>query len=186
MVTDETDGKMATTDREQRGPLHNEAGDGDGGPPAGRVPPRRFRGWRWRAGNALVSILARAGIGPIALLTTTGRVTGRPHTVPVVPVDHADARWLVAPYGSVGWVHNARAAGVVTLRYGRERCVYEVREAAPGEAGPVLKRYATIATRTRQCFTATVDAPVEAFTAEASDHPVFELQPPSAAAAHAG
>lgn len=137
----------------------------------------RFRGWRWRAGNALVTVLARAGIGPIALLTTTGRVTGRPHTVPVVPVDHAGARWLVAPYGPVGWVRNVRATGVVTLRHGRRRWVYAVREATPVEAGPVLKRYATIATRARQSFTATIDEPAEAFAAEAADHPVFELQP---------
>lgn len=152
----------------------------------GHMSSRRFRGWRWRAGNALVNILAWAGIGPIELLTTTGRVTGRPHTVPVVPVDHADARWLVAPYGPVGWVHNARAAGVVTLRHGRTQTVYGVREAAPDEAGPVLKRYATIATRTRQHFTAAVDAPVETFAAEAGDHPVFELQLLDAPAAHNG
>jgi surface antigen len=87
---------------------------------AERVPAQRFRSWRWRAGNALVSVFARTGIGPIALLTTTGRVTGRRYTVPVVPVDHAGARWLVAPYGPVAWVDNARAAGTVTLRHGRQ------------------------------------------------------------------
>lgn len=162
---------MATTEH-QRGRL-------GGGSDASRVSPPTFRGWRWRAGNGLVSILARAGLGPIALLTTTGRVTGRPHTVPVVPIDHAGARWLVAPYGPVAWVHNARAAGTVTLRYGRQRHAYAIRDATPIEAAPVLKRYATIATRTRHRFTATIDAPVEAFIAEAADHPVLELQPPS-------
>lgn len=152
----------------------------------GTATTDRFRGWRWRAGNALVNVFARAGIGPIALLTTTGRLTGRPHTVPVVPVDHAGSRWLVAPYGPVGWVLNAREAGVVALRHGRNRQVYDVSEASPVEAGPVLKRYATIATRARQHFTATIDSPVEAFIAEAQHHPVFELRPPAAATAHHG
>lgn len=136
-----------------------------------------FHGWRWRAGNAFVSVLAHVGIGPIELLTTTGRVTGEPHTVPVVPIDHASTRWLVAPYGPVGWVHNARATGSVTLRRRGQRHTCRVREATPAEAAPVLKRYVTIATRARHRFAATVDSPVEAFVAEAADHPVFELQP---------
>lgn len=149
----------------------------DGGPRASRVSARTFRGWRWRLGNALVTVFARAGVGPIALLTTTGRTTGRPHTVPVVPIDHAGSRWLVAPYGPVGWVHNALAVGTVVLSYGRQRISYTVREATPTEAGPVLKRYATVATRTRHCFAAGIDDPVEAFVAEASEHPVLELRP---------
>lgn len=157
---------------------HEQPSRRDGGSAAGPVPTPRFRGPLWRAGNALVGIPARIGVGPIALLTTTGRVTGRPHTVPVVLIDHADARWLVAPYGPVGWVHNARATDTVTVRYGRQRHAYVVREAGLAEAGPILKRYTAIATRTRHCFTATVDAPVEAFIAEAADHPVFELRPP--------
>ena len=164
-------------------PERRPTGLGTGRPAGGRAAPV-FRGLRWRAGNALVAIFARAGIGPIALLTTTGRVSGRPYTVPVVPIDHAGARWLVAPYGPVAWVHNARAAGVVSLRYGRQRHDYAVREATPVEAAPVLKLYVTIATRARHRFNATVDAPVEAFIAEADDHPVFELQPLSEPADH--
>jgi deazaflavin-dependent oxidoreductase (nitroreductase family) len=148
----------------------------DRGAVAEPMPAPPFRSRRWRAGNALVSVFARAGIGPIALLTTTGRASGRPHTVPVVPIDHAGARWLVAPYGPVGWVHNARATGSVTLRYGRRRHTYAVREATPTEAAPVLKRYVTIATRARRRFTTPVDAPAEKFVAEAATHPVFELR----------
>lgn len=147
-----------------------DARDGDAAPP-------RFRSRRWRLGNAMVSALARAGVGPIALLTTTGRVTGRHHTVPVVPVDHAQRRWLVAPYGAVAWVHNARATPVVTLRYGRRRWDYAASEVGPEEAAPVLKRYVAVATRAQRCFEATADAPVEAFLAEASTHPVFALDP---------
>ncbi|MGA7397934.1 MAG: nitroreductase family deazaflavin-dependent oxidoreductase [Solirubrobacterales bacterium] len=142
----------------------------------------KFRGLGWRAGNALVGIFARIGIGPIALLTTIGRVTARPHTVPVVPIEHKGARWLVAPYGPVDWVHNIRAGGTVDLRHGRHRDTYVPREAGPAEAGPVLKRYVAVATKTRDCFAAGSDAPVEAFVAEAEDHPVFELQPPGESA----
>lgn len=136
-----------------------------------------FRSWGWRAGNAMVSVLARVGVGPIHLLTTRGRKSGRPHIIPVVPIEQDGRRWLVAPYGAVSWVHNARAAGRVSLRYGRTRRDYAVREASAREAGPVLRRYVAIATKTRAQFGATKDSPVEDFAAEADRHPVFELIP---------
>jgi deazaflavin-dependent oxidoreductase (nitroreductase family) len=140
-------------------------------------PAREFRSPGWRVGNAIVSVLARAGIGPIHLLTTRGRRTGRPHTVPVVLVEQDHRRWLVAPYGVVSWVHNARVAGRVTLRRGRDTREYAIREVRPDEAGPVLKRYVGIASRTRASFQASTDSPVEDFIAEAHRHPVFELIP---------
>jgi hypothetical protein len=74
-------------------------------------------------------------------------------------------------------VHNARAAGQVALRHGRARRDYAVREVRPEEAGPVLKRYVSIAGRTRAYFQAGRDSPVEEFVAEAHRHPVFELTP---------
>ena len=152
----------------------------------GRARPQRhmagvqapdLRSRTWRLGNTIVSALARAGIGPIHLWTTRGRKTGRPQTLPVVPVEHDGRRWLVAPYGAVSWVHNVRAAGRVNLRHGREDRDYRVREADRDEAGPVLKRYVEVATKTRDRFEATTDSPVEDFVAEADSHPVFELTP---------
>jgi hypothetical protein len=70
-------------------------------------PEPKFRSLPWRAGNAFVSVLARAGVGPIHLLTTRGAKSGRAHTIPVVPVDYDGKAWLVAPYGAVAWVYNA-------------------------------------------------------------------------------
>jgi deazaflavin-dependent oxidoreductase (nitroreductase family) len=149
--------------------------DGENTSQGGGPAEPKFGSLGWRAGNALVSGLARVGVGPIHLLTTLGSKSGRPHIVPVVPVDYDGKRWLVAPYGAVAWVHNARAAGQVTLRYGRTTQKYAIREASAEEAGPVLKRYVAIATKTRAHFTATRDSPVEDFVAEAGRHPVFEL-----------
>jgi deazaflavin-dependent oxidoreductase (nitroreductase family) len=134
-----------------------------------------FRSRGWRAGNTFVSLLARLGVGPIHLLSTRGRKSGQPSTVPVVPIDLDGKRWLVAPYGDVDWVHNARASGRVTIRYGRTSHEYDTREVSPQEAGPVLKQYVTKATKTRPYFAATPDDPAEDFSAEADRHPVFEL-----------
>jgi hypothetical protein len=61
------------------------------------------------------------------------------------------------------------------LRHGRSTREFTIREVAPGEAGPVLKRYFALATKTRPLFKATPDAPVEDFVAEADAQPVFEL-----------
>jgi deazaflavin-dependent oxidoreductase (nitroreductase family) len=120
-------------------------------------------------------MLARIGVGPIHLLTTRGRTSGRAHTIPVVPVELGGKTWLVAPYGPVSWVKNARASGKVALRYGRAKGDYAVREVGAAEAGPVLKRYLAVASKTRPYFDATKDSPVEDFVAEADRHPVFEL-----------
>jgi deazaflavin-dependent oxidoreductase (nitroreductase family) len=128
--------------------------------------------------NTIMSALTRAGLVPRSyLLTTRGRTTGRPRTNPVVPVEHGGRRWLVAPYGPVSWVRNARVAGRVSLTRRRHTRDYTIREASPGEAGPVLKRYVRLAPSARPYFQATKDSPAEDFAAEAHRHPVFELIP---------
>jgi deazaflavin-dependent oxidoreductase (nitroreductase family) len=131
--------------------------------------------------NTIMSALTRAGLVPRSyLLTTQGRKTGRPRTNPVVPVEHGGRRWLVAPYGPVSWVHNARAAGRVSLSRRRHTRNYTIREVPPDEAGPVLQRYVRLAPSARPYFHAAKDSPVEAFVAEAGRHPVFELTPADA------
>ena len=82
-----------------------------------------------RADNEVFCLLAWAGIGPAHLLTARGRKTGRARTNPVILVKQGKQRWLVAPYGAVSWVLNARAAGQVTLRRGRDRQDCSVRGA---------------------------------------------------------
>jgi deazaflavin-dependent oxidoreductase (nitroreductase family) len=131
-----------------------------------------------RFGDAVIGVLIRAGVVPHSyLLTTTGRRTGRVRTNPVTLVEHGERRWLVAPYGPVSWVLNARAAGRVVLRRRGQRLDCALREVSAAEAGPILKEYIAMARPTRPYFHATPDAPVEEFVAEAGRHPVFELTP---------
>jgi deazaflavin-dependent oxidoreductase (nitroreductase family) len=142
-------------------------------------PARQYRPGRGRhAENTIMSALVRAGLVPRSyLLTTRGRKTGQPRTNPVVPVEHGGRRWLVAPYGPVSWVHNARATGRVSLTRRRHTRDYTIREVPPDQAGPVLKRYVRLAPSARPYFQATMDSPVEDFVSEAGRHPVFELIP---------
>lgn len=143
-------------------------------------PTRRYHQGRLsHVANAFASVLARAGVMPHTyLLTTQGRKTGRPRSNPVVLVQHGGQRWLVAPYGPVSWVLNARAAGKVELaRRGSVRA-YTVREVPPQQAGAVLKEYVRKAPITLPYFRARPDSPAQDFTAEAALHPVFELVAP--------
>lgn len=129
--------------------------------------------------NALIRTLLRIGAGPARtyLLVTRGRKTGRAYRTPVTLVESPPRRWLVSPYGEVSWVGNARAAGRVTLERGRRVETLRLVELSAADAAPILKRYATEVPITRPYFDARHDAPVDAFAAEASRHPVFELLP---------
>jgi deazaflavin-dependent oxidoreductase (nitroreductase family) len=134
------------------------------------TPVRRF-------GNGVISRLVARGIGPkdTYLLIVNGRTTGRPRTTPVLVLTRAGARWLVAPYGTVNWVRNVRAAGKVTLRKGGSVETVGVTEVAPEEAGPVLKDYVEKVKIVRPYFDAASGAPAADFAAEAARHPVFRI-----------
>jgi len=147
--------------------------------PAGFHSRRSYQPGRWqRLENSVMSALVGAGLVPHSyLMTTRGRRTGRVRKNPVLVVEYDGRRWLVAPYGAVSWVHNARAAGQVALARRRNTRAYVVREVVGSEAGPVLQQYVRIASATRQYFQADQHDPVDRFIAEAEQHPVFELTP---------
>jgi deazaflavin-dependent oxidoreductase (nitroreductase family) len=136
----------------------------------------RLSGWR-RLLNSLVRILLHVGLAPrhIYLLTVRGRRSGTPYSTPVMLVEEGTNRWLVAPYGEVFWVRNARAAGEVTLSRGRRSETVALVELRPEESAPVLKQYVTEVPITRPLFDATPTSPLEAFVAEAPRHPVFRI-----------
>ncbi len=137
-----------------------------------------------RAINSVVVALIRAGAGGSAnyLLTTVGRRTGQPRTTPVTLIKHAGERWLVSPYGTVGWVYNVRAHPQITLRRGHQTDVVRAEEVPPEVAGPVLKQYLSQVRITAPYFDAQAKDPVAEFVKEARQHPVFRLDdtPPAA------
>jgi len=129
--------------------------------------------------DAFVTAAIKRGIGPSQryLLTVAGRKTQTPQTTPVSIVDDGSARYLVGPYGVVGWVRNARRAGVVMLARGGRSEQFSLAALTPEEAGPILKRYLALEPVTRPYFDVPADAPPEAFQAEVAEHPVFKLTP---------
>ncbi len=140
--------------------------------------------WKYRLGPArrAFNVVARTainvGVAPPSsyILSTRGRKSGVIHSTPVSIVKRDGSRWLVAPYGKVGWVYNARAAGRVTLsRRGRSEEV-AVTEVSAGEAAPVLRAYLRKYPVVAPFFDVGWSAPVEEFVAEAADHPVFRVE----------
>lgn len=132
-----------------------------------------------KAVNVLVTAGLKRGI-PIAgstgwLLTTRGRRSGTDRTTPVNVVEVGGDRWLVSPYGRVGWVHNLRADPTARLWRGETRETWEVEEAGAATAGPVLRAYVRKLPVTAPFFDAKPGDPAEAFAAEADRHPVFRL-----------
>lgn len=143
--------------------------------------PATYRDTRLRRlGNRLVAPLARLGLagGRTHLLTVRGRKSGRRYTTPVQLVLGDDRRWLVAPYGERQWVRNARAAREVELTRARKTKRYRLEELGPEEAAPVLREYLRSTPIVRPYFAASRDSALEAFAAEAKEHPVFLLVDP--------
>jgi deazaflavin-dependent oxidoreductase (nitroreductase family) len=133
--------------------------------------------WR-RAANVLIRALLRAGLAPphTYLLTVRGRRSGRLYSTPVTLVEESGQRWIVAPYGEVNWVRNARSAGTVKLSRGRKSEVVKILELPPQPAAPVLKKYVERVPITRPFFDVSPDSSLDEFIAEAPRHPVFRAR----------
>jgi deazaflavin-dependent oxidoreductase (nitroreductase family) len=129
--------------------------------------------------NWIFRTMTRLGLGASyrQILTVPGRKTGRLYSTPVDVMELNDDRWLVAAYGPVNWVLNARAAGEVTLSRGGRTQKYRVAEASATQAVPVLRKYLTEVRVVRPYFDAAPDAPDKTLEAELSRHPVFRLVP---------
>ena len=57
-------------------------------------------------------------MGPNALLTVRGRISGHPQTVPLAIAQIGDRRWVVGTFGDTNWVLNLRATPEAQLTVG--------------------------------------------------------------------
>ena len=127
--------------------------------------------------NRIIIWLLKLGLSPriYFLLTVTGLVTGKPLSVPVVVIQEGNKRWLVAPYGEVDWVKNARTSGQVRLSQQKFSEDLSIRELPLEEATPVLKKYLVEYPLTAPYFDAHANASLDEFVEDAKNKPVFEL-----------
>jgi deazaflavin-dependent oxidoreductase (nitroreductase family) len=142
--------------------------------------------YRLRGGTRVINfafrLMTRLGLGASYrfVLTVPGRKTGRLYSTPVDVIEVAGDRWLVAGYGPVSWVRNARAAGKVTLSRGGRSEKFSVAEATGQMAIPVLRAYMAEIKVTRSYFDANPESPDDVIAAEQKRHAVFRLEPETA------
>lgn len=113
----------------------------------------------YRASNGRIG--GRIAGAPVLLLTTTGRTSGKPRTVPLAYLEDRDALVVVASYGGrptdPAWLRNIRANPDVEVEVGSERRRMRARVASseertrlwPGvvEMYPTYERYQERTTR---------------------------------------
>jgi deazaflavin-dependent oxidoreductase (nitroreductase family) len=131
--------------------------------------------------TGLVARLLRAGLpmGPLRLLETTGRRSGRARTTPVALTSHQGRQWLVSPFGDVHWVQNVRSDPTAHLVASRRRAPVRLVEVDADTAAPVLaafRRDYRAVPFIRPAFEADHQSGEAAFRREADRHPVFRIE----------
>jgi deazaflavin-dependent oxidoreductase (nitroreductase family) len=110
----------------------------------------------------------RFRIGGSQALTVAGRRTGRLQRVPVIPVDHDGARYLVSPRGETDWARNLRAAGTGRLGPNGAEVPIRATEVPVDARADIITAYRAVAGRAvRSFFT---DPP------DPANHPVFHVE----------
>jgi deazaflavin-dependent oxidoreductase (nitroreductase family) len=102
-------------------------------------------------------------------LTVTGRKTGAPQSIPVVPVDFEGSRYLVSTRGESQWVRNVRANPTVTLASKHGATTFSAVEVPPVATASIIQAYRQKAGKSAEaCWEKLPDG---------ADHPVFKLTP---------
>jgi hypothetical protein len=108
-------------------------------------------------------IAMRLGIGGSKALSVRGRTTGELQRIPVIPIEHEGARYIVSTRGESQWVRNVRAAGSVDVG----ATTFRATELAVDERAPVIATYRAVAGKTVETYFTQLP--------NAEDHPVFRL-----------
>jgi len=111
----------------------------------------------------------KLGIANSHALTTTGRSTGRPHSVPVIPVELDGVTYVVGARGETEWVRNLRQAGTCELTRKGKGGSFTAAELPVDQRAAVITKYREVAGRSVASYW-------EKLPADA-DHPVFRLEP---------
>jgi deazaflavin-dependent oxidoreductase (nitroreductase family) len=95
-----------------------------------------------RVFNRMMGAFIRGGLTGRTnrVLTTVGRRSGLPRSVPVNLVVNDRGEYIVSPYGPTAWVHNVRADHDASLSRGRQEERVSLVEVTGEEAGAVLQQ----------------------------------------------
>jgi deazaflavin-dependent oxidoreductase (nitroreductase family) len=102
-------------------------------------------------------------------LEVIGRKTGETRRLPVIPVEHEGALYVVSPRGETEWVRNVRASGGLVLHGKEVDGAFRASELGVPERPPVIAAYRKKAGKTVEAYWKKLPEP--------EDHPVFRLEP---------
>lgn len=111
----------------------------------------------------------RFGMMGSQTLTVTGRTSGTPQSVPVIPVAVDGEIYLVSTRGESEWVRNVRATPTVTVTSKGGPRSYAAAEVPVDRRAPVIAAYRAKAGREVNQYWKKLPDP--------ADHPVFRLTP---------
>ena len=128
----------------------------------------------WFTKNVFNPLAMKFGLSGTYKLTVVGRTSGERREVPVMPIEHEGARYLVSTRGESAWVKNVRAAGKVELtRKGASETLAAV-EIPVAERPPVLDTYQRVQGKMVASYFKELPDP--------ADHPTFRLDAATPAA----
>lgn len=132
---------------------------------------------RLKAVNVLFRSLLRRGVrlGHMRVLTVRGRTSGELRSTPVLPLEDAGRRWLVAVNEAAHWVQNARADRWAILSRGKRVEIVELVELEPGDSPLIVEEFVRRLRRQRMAHAFSMGALRGAFNGERLTHPVFEV-----------
>jgi deazaflavin-dependent oxidoreductase (nitroreductase family) len=132
-----------------------------------------------RVANRIFAAMTRRGRGADYryILTVVGRESGLARSTPVDVMDVDGQCWLVAPYGEVNWVKNARASGQVELSRGGTSLRWKAEAVRGLEAVPAIRCYIASVPVTAAYWEVDANSSDEAISAASKQHPVFRLAP---------
>jgi deazaflavin-dependent oxidoreductase (nitroreductase family) len=113
-------------------------------------------------------IAERFHLGGSAKLMVPGRKSGELRHVPVIPVEHAGARYIVSTRGESDWVRNMRAAGGGELHGKRGSTSFSATEIPVEQRAPVIEAYRGAAGKEVNQYWKKLP--------DDKDHPVFRIE----------
>jgi hypothetical protein len=102
-------------------------------------------------------------------LVVKRRQSGQEQSIPVIPVEHDGARYIVSTRGESDWVRNMRAAGGGELRGKTRSERFTATEVPVAERGAIIVAYREVAGKTVTAYWDKLP--------DDADHPVFRIEP---------
>ena len=131
---------------------------------------------RVRRINRFASWLARRGVGRTVVLTTTGRRSRTPRSVPVSPIVVDGDEYIVSPCGIRAWVHNVRSNPEVHISKGRTQRPARTVEVTGDKAATVAAAYHDREGPARRFMDVPADPSLDDFLRAHDRFPVFRIQ----------